>query len=71
MHSDHAEPLSTITYAGPGGVVVCCAILELLGGVALVGGFATATGLSTQITLFTFIGMTGLFVAVAALWRAE
>ena len=55
---------SLLTSAGIGGVVVCCAALELLGGAALLGGLAAALGLSTGLTYLTVVGLGGLLAVL-------
>lgn len=68
MPSDtDSDTVSAVTYAGLGGAVVCCAALELLGGVAIVSGLATAIGLSTGLTYLAVVGATGLVVAAAVI----
>lgn len=58
---------SLLSYAGVGGAVVCCAALELLGGVAILGGLAATVGLSTGLTYLIVVGIGGILVAVLAL----
>lgn len=58
------DPESLLTSAGLGGAVVCCAALELLGGTALLGGFAAVLGLSTGLTYLTVVGLGGLLAVL-------
>lgn len=58
---------SLLSYAGVGGAVVCCAALELLGGVAILGGLAATVGLSTGLTYLIVVGIGGILAAVLAL----
>ncbi|MFC7157250.1 hypothetical protein ACFQPA_17605 [Halomarina halobia] len=51
---------SLLPYAGLGGVVVCCAVLELLGGAAILGGLAATIGLSTGLTYLAVTGVGGV-----------
>lgn len=53
-------------YAGLGGAVTCCAVIELLGGAVILGGLAAFLGLSTGITYLAVAGLGGLAGALAA-----
>lgn len=57
---------SRLSYAGVGGVVVCCLGLEVLGGAAVLGGLATTIGLSTGVTYLTVVGLGGLVALLLA-----
>lgn len=52
-------------YAGLGGVVACCAVIELLGGAVILGGLAAFLGLSTSNTYLSVAGVGGLVAALA------
>lgn len=65
MPGDESESL--LTYAGFGGVAVCCLGIELLGGAAILGGLAAAVGLSTGLTYLAVAGVGGLVAALLAL----
>lgn len=64
MTDNNPDGESLLTYAGFGGAVACCAALELLGGAALVGGLATALGLSTDLTYLAVVGLGGLLAVL-------
>ena len=66
MMPDDDTPSSLLAYAGLGGAIVCCFGLEILGGTAVLGGFAAAVGLSTRLTYLALTGIGGL-VAVLVL----
>lgn len=61
------EGNSLLTTAGIGGAVVCCAALEVLGGVALLSGVAAMIGVSTSIAYLTAVGLGGLLTVAGLL----
>lgn len=61
------EGMELIAYAGLGGAVVCCAVIELLGGAIILGGLAAFLGLSTGVTYLAVGGVGGLVAAGAVL----
>lgn len=62
-----SEGASLVAYAGVGGALACCAVIELLGGAVILGGLATVLGLSTGLTYLAIAGLGGLVAAGAAL----
>lgn len=62
--SDDAESL--LPYAGVGGLSVCCLTLEVLGGVALLSGLATAIGISTGLAYAAVVGLGGVTAVLLA-----
>jgi hypothetical protein len=64
---DDGESASLLTYAGFGGVAVCCLGIELLGGAAILGGLAATIGLSTGLTYLVVVGIGGLVAALLVL----
>lgn len=54
---------SLLPYVGVGGGAVCCFALELLGGVALLGGLAATVGLSTGSLYLAVVGLSGVLAA--------
>lgn len=64
MMPEDDETASLLTSAGLGGVVVCCLGIELLGGAAILGGFAALSGLSTGLTYLVVAGVGGALAAL-------
>ncbi|WP_435079165.1 hypothetical protein [Halococcus sp. AFM35] len=62
---------SLLGYAGVGGVVACCLVLELLGGAAVLGSVAAAVGLSTGLTYVAVIGLVGVLVVLLTLGHQQ
>lgn len=60
------ETTDLVAYAGLGGAVVCCAVIEVLGGAVILGGLAAFLGLSTGTTYLMVGGLAGIGVALAA-----
>ena len=60
------EATSLLAYTGFGGAVACCAILEVLGGAAVLGGFGGSLGLATEVTYLTIVGAAGLVAVLFA-----
>jgi hypothetical protein len=58
---------SLLGYAGVGGVVAYCLVLDLLGGVAVLGSVAAAVGLSTGLTYVAVVGLAGVLMVVLTL----
>lgn len=59
-----SEGTGLVAYAGLGGLVACCAVIELLGGAVVLGGLAAFLGLSTGITYVTIAGVGGILAAM-------
>lgn len=53
------EGLPMVSYAGIGGIGVCCLGIELLGGAVILGGLAATLGLSTGVTYVAVAGLGG------------
>lgn len=58
---------SLLSYAGLGGLAVCCLAIELLGGAAILGGLAAIVGLSTGLTYLVIVGIGGIVAALLVL----
>lgn len=65
MTNDAGEGMELVAYAGLGGAVTCCAVIELLGGAIILGGLAAFLGLSTG-TTYLVVGAVGALVAALA-----
>ena len=65
MTGDEASD-SVLPYAGPGGAVVCCLGIEVLGGAVFFGGLAAAIGLSTVLTYLLVAGVGGVLAVLLA-----
>ena len=64
---DGGDSESLLTYAGFGGVAVCCPGIELLGGAAILGGLAATVGLSSGLTYLVVVGIGGVAAALLTL----
>ena len=60
------DPDVGLSYAGLGGAVACCLGLELLGGVAVVGGLGAALGLTVDLAYGGIVVLGGILAVLAA-----
>lgn len=56
-----------LSYAGLGGAVACCLGLELLGGVATVGGLGAALGLAVNLVYGGVVVLGGVLAVLVAI----